>query len=405
MKITNILRFHSMRVQLLSGLLIMLGSGQPLAVRAIQGRTVTHQKSQNDFARGVQLQQSGDLEGARQAYEAALKWAPRRVDALSNLGLVFSRMGQYEQAIRLYLKALAIDPQLQLVRYQLAATCFQAQKYEASMEELKKVLLAQAANPQARHLLAICLLKLNRLDEGIAELEQVQVAHPENLAMASTLGSAYITNQQLEKAAVLIEKTFNQPTTAEAYLVRGSYNIALADYRNAIEELSHAKELNPKLPTVRSQLGYAYWYVGDRGQGRQEFQAELEDNPQDFNANAFLGWLYREDGRLEEAAVLLKRAQQLKPDDSGILLQLAGLAQSRGLKGEALNLLERVVEQKPDCTPAHVLLAQMYFRLKRTTEARREREIIDRLNAEEQSRQPSTHDRQDRYTGISVPPR
>ncbi len=32
-----------------------------------------------------------DLEGARAAYEAVLRAVPRRVDALSNLGVVFDR--------------------------------------------------------------------------------------------------------------------------------------------------------------------------------------------------------------------------------------------------------------------------------------------------------------------------
>lgn len=43
------------------------------------------------FTRGVALQQKGDLERARQAYEEALGLAPQRVDVLSNLGLVYSQ--------------------------------------------------------------------------------------------------------------------------------------------------------------------------------------------------------------------------------------------------------------------------------------------------------------------------
>ena len=45
----------------------------------------TVRQSEAQFARGVDLQQKGDLDGARQAYEAALKLIPRRIDALSNL--------------------------------------------------------------------------------------------------------------------------------------------------------------------------------------------------------------------------------------------------------------------------------------------------------------------------------
>jgi predicted Zn-dependent protease len=145
--------------------------------------------------------------------------------------------------------------------------------------------------------------------------------------------------------------------------------------------------------------------MGNTQLATPEFEAELADNPQDFSANACLSWLYQEDNRTEEAAVLLKRALELKPDDTGMLFQLAGVMQAQGQKDEAVGLLERVVKQKPDYTPAHVLLARLYFLLKRRSEAKEERAIIERLNLEEQNRQPSTADKQERYTGVTLPPR
>src|SRR5215472_8197205 len=66
--------------------------------------------SDAEFARGVKLQQAGDLAGACRAYEAALRLSPRRIDALSNLGLAYGGMHQYERAIRSFVKALEIDP-------------------------------------------------------------------------------------------------------------------------------------------------------------------------------------------------------------------------------------------------------------------------------------------------------
>src|ERR1700682_1721135 len=38
--------------------------------------------SEQAFARGVELQRHGDLEGARRAYEESLQMVPRRADAL-----------------------------------------------------------------------------------------------------------------------------------------------------------------------------------------------------------------------------------------------------------------------------------------------------------------------------------
>ena len=185
-------------------------------------------------------------------------------------------------------------------------------------------------------------------------------------------------------------------------MIKGSHRIAIADYPKAVEELTRAKELNQKLPTVRSQLGFAQLYLGNREVAAAELEAELRDNPMDFTANACLGWLYKEEGRTDAASALLKQAFAAKPEDSGVLFQLAGLAQSKGESGRAIALLEQVVQQKPDFIPAHVLLARLYYQAKRLSDAQRERKIIDQLNAEEQNRQPSARDGEARYSGSSV---
>ena len=328
-------------------------------------------QAQDYFDRGVRLQQRGELQPAREAYEAALRLAPGRVDALSNLGLVFARLGEHDRAAATFLQALELSPELHLVR----------------------------------HFRGLSLLKLNRLKEGIAELEVVCAAQPENLAAAYTLGSAYLTDGQLDQAGALIDRAFGTLDSAEAHLIKGAFHLATADYRAALATLLRAKELNPKLPGLRSQLGYAQAYLGNRTEAAAEFEAELKDNPLDFNANACLGWLYRSDGRLDEAGELLRRALGLQPENSSVLFQLALLAQARRQTQEATRLLEGIVKLKPDFTAAHVLLARLYYQAKRLDDARREREIIDRLNAEEQSRYPSAQDRHGRYGGTAAPPK
>src|SRR5690242_12535464 len=91
------------------------------------GRSWTQPSASDaEFARGVGLQQSGDLVGACRAYEAALKLSPRRIDALSNLGLAYGGMRQYDRAIQSFEKALAIEPKQPAVRFNLGLTYLQA---------------------------------------------------------------------------------------------------------------------------------------------------------------------------------------------------------------------------------------------------------------------------------------
>src|SRR6476619_6922172 len=74
---------------------------------------------EREFARAIQLHQSGDLEGAVSAYLAILATYPARVDVRSNLGAAYSALGRYEEAIEQYKRALIIDSSNHALRFNL----------------------------------------------------------------------------------------------------------------------------------------------------------------------------------------------------------------------------------------------------------------------------------------------
>ena len=345
--------------------------------------------SEQAFARGVELQQHGDLEGARRAYEESLQMVPRRADALSNLGVVYAHLGDYSSAIDSYKKAVEIDPHLYEVRLNLGIAYYQTRDFESAHRELSRVISSQPGNQQARLLNGLCLVALDRLKEATRELEAVYQADPHNLAAAYALATTYLGTGDTEKARKLADAVFSKVDSAESYLIFGSLRLAGKEFADAIKDFSAAVSLNPRLPLLHSQLGNAYFYSGDREQAKKEFTEELEINPRDFNANYRLGRLLREDGNVVDAAARLQTALQLRPDDTSTLYEKAQLLQSQSKTEMAVDCLEHVVRQAPDFTPAHVLLARLYYKLKRPGDAERERSIIARLNAEEQTRQPT----------------
>lgn len=364
---------------LVCGLGVLAGAGVAAQPAAAAG--------DRDYARGVELQQHGDLKGARDAYLAALKIAPQRVDAMSNLGLVYGRLGDYDRAIRTFEKALTLAPKQPVVEFNLALTYLQARQFENARREFAAIVALQPDNTSAHHLLGLALLELRKLPEGIAELEIAEKAAPGDIDLACTLASAYIQTKQLVQAKVLVEGVLSGSDTAPAHFIAGSYYMAIHDYRQSLDHLKRAKDLNPNLPDLETTLADAYALTGSQDLATVMFEKALHANPLDYTANAFLGWLYLDAHEASHARTYLERARQIKPDDPDLLFQLARLARMEDKHEEAAQLLERVVAAKPNDTAAHVLLAQTYIRLKRKADAARERAIVNRLNAEEQNRQ------------------
>ncbi len=342
--------------------------------------------AERDYARGVELQQAGKLEAARDAYEAALRISPQRIDALSNLGLVYAGLKDYGRSIDRFEKALRLAPGHPVVLFNLGITYLQSGRDEQARGALSQVVAAQGTNEAARQYLALALLRLGRVREGIAELERVHAAQPGNLDAACTLASAYIKGNELAKARSLIGTIRTTSDGAEAHLLVGSFLMATQQYKEALAELRRAQQINPSLPEVRSSLAMGYVMTGSRELAIQAFEANLRAHPQDFETLALLGWLYLEGGRASDAAPVLERAEKARPGDPDVLFQLARLARDNRDFAKAASLLERVVARRPDHTQAHVLLAQTYFRLNRREEGRRERKIADELTERDRAR-------------------
>jgi protein O-GlcNAc transferase len=371
--------------------------GLATAVALAQNPT---QRAQEFFARGVERQRKGDLAGARQAYEEAHRLAPRRVDVLSNLGLVFSQMREQDRAIQCFDDALKIDPNQPIVRFNLGLAYMQAGRFEPAQVEFNRVLKAQPTNLGAHRLRGLCLLKLGRLEDGIEELETVRHAKPEDLDLACTVASVYIKLKQLDKAEPIVHD-LEKLNSAEAHFIVGSYYLEKLDHRRAVKELTQTLEQNPRFPDAHAQLAYAYFFEFKWDLSVKMCEEELAIDPDDDNAVKLLGSLYRQRGRLEEAEALLDKAARQNPNDYEILYQIGLLDVAKDDYARAVDVLEKVTQLNPDFPPAHITLVRTYGKLKRSADAQREQVIVNRLNAERKN-QPTVRDKA-LYDAFKVP--
>ena len=81
------------------------------------------------FDAAVAAQQTGDLTTAEAQYLRFLEKEPRNLEALVNLGVVYTSMGRFDDAIRLYKTALEISYLSTPVRMNLALAYYKAGRY------------------------------------------------------------------------------------------------------------------------------------------------------------------------------------------------------------------------------------------------------------------------------------
>jgi Flp pilus assembly protein TadD len=116
--------------------------------------------------------------------------------------------------------------------------------------------------------------------------------------------------------------------SARDYLERGRALLEDGRLNDAIEQLSHATSLDPRLSQAHSLLAVAYDRKGLHDRAEDSYKHAIEVNESDPQALNNLGYSLYLNGNYRAAVDKLKRAARLAPSDARVLNNLA-LAQVR----------------------------------------------------------------------------
>jgi tetratricopeptide (TPR) repeat protein len=334
------------------------------------------------FAKAVTLHQAGDTLGALQYYQAVLELQPRRVEALSNLGAAYMKLGRLDEAIAHYKKALAVRPDMASVRLNLGLAFYKADRTDEAAPEFAAVLQATPKHPAATLLLADCRLRAGESQQVIDLLSPLEAELGDDRLFAYLLGTALLERNEVERGQRVIDRLFRAGDSAEGHVLLAVQYLGQGQALKAVPEMEKALALNPELPGVHALYARALRQNHDNAAAAVEYRKELERNPNDFESNLWLGILRTEANQLDEALEYLKRAGRLRPRDPSVAYGLGRVHLSAERFDEARTALEQLVEVSPDYSQGHVLLATAYYRLGLREKGDAQRAIVEKLRAE-----------------------
>ena len=152
------------------------------------------------------------------------------------------------------------------------------------------------------------------------------------------------------------------------------------DRIGATRELRAAVQANPKEPNVHFGLGYLLWTQGQIQEAAQQFQAELENDPEHTQAMLYLADSQIQMSRMDEARPLLEKLVKINPKSSMGHLDLGIVYADGGRNAEALAEFRAAIALKPDDVNAHYRLARLYRLMGKQVEAKAEFEKSRSLN-------------------------
>jgi tetratricopeptide (TPR) repeat protein len=276
-------------------------------------------------------------------------------------------------------------------RFKRALAYFRKRDFTNATQQFAALHEEVPDNARVAALLGDSYVHLRRYDQAIALLAPLEKAHGDNLDFEWAMGTALVGAGQLHEGVARVEKVAQQGHRAQAYLLAAEVYLKLTFYKRARTNADAAVRLDPNLPGVFTVSGIIDTFWGDKKEAESAFEKALQVNPDDAEAHLQLGVVFYTEQRLDSARKQLDRALDLEPSSVFALYELARVERTQGHLQAAARYLEKAVRAEPQWLAPHIELAAIYYLLKRPTDGAREREIVDRLMAEEQRREAKAH--------------
>jgi len=338
-----------------------------------------------DRQKALELEQQGNLAEAETAWTAASKVNPRNPEPYAHLALLKARGENYKDAIPLYRKALALDPNRPAVRLNLGLALFKtAQLKEAAIEFNALRKQAKPDSPEAQRLdvlIGMSYYGLAQYAKAVPYLQEAAKRDQQNSPLLLTLAHSCLWSKQLQCVMDAYHQILSlNAESAEADMLAGEALDEMKDNEGSTKMFRAAVAANPKEPNVHFGLGYLLWTQKQYPEALQQFQAELDNDPSHAQSLVYLGDCYLQLNNATEARPRLQKGLALDPSQWLASLDLGIIDSDAGRNEEALRELNQAAKIKPDDVNVHWRLGRLLRTMGRKQEAQLELDKARKLN-------------------------
>lgn len=239
------------------------------------------------------------------------------------------RDGRFKQAITLYRKAADRGADPIAVSFNIANSYYQMEKYpEAAASYRKAVDYSSGKFAPALFNMASVYFRLKQYPECIAAYHRALKLEPDNLSGWLYLGEAYSKTGDKVGALRAVEKAYTLDKSDVSIVYQLSEaNIAMDDFDRAIAVIRE---------------GYS-------------------NNPEEVDFLVYLGDVYRLEKKYEESAGAYREALAIRPDETATMYKLADVLVEDNKQFVAMDILNSVVQIKPDFSDAAIFLGNLAY--------------------------------------------
>jgi predicted O-linked N-acetylglucosamine transferase (SPINDLY family) len=223
----------------------------------------------------------------------------------------------------------------------------------------ERALRQHPADAEAQFAYGLCLLEEGDLKGGIAVMRRLLEAKPAHAGGHQALGKALAMSGDRRAAETHLRRALElAPGQADAWIELGAL-LAPSAPAEAEAALRQALARHPRHPGLWCNLGNLLSQRGRRAEALECWRKALAINPAQIEAELALALERRADGQFGEAAAMLERAVERRPDLAELHYNLGVTYYHARRPAEATAALNRALAANPGFRKASVQLAQV----------------------------------------------
>ncbi len=300
---------------------------------------------------------------AEKTFGEALEQNPKSVDAMLGLARMAALNQQWDKAIELTDKALAIDPNSSegwAIKGEIAR---QKGDLAAADSDFDKALSLQPLNPPALLGSAGVNLLLGNAGKANKAIDQLLKLNPDNpLANYLRAVSLYRDGDSDAAAETLQIVLRTAPNHLPSLQMMGAIDFARGNFEQAKQALSRVVAEMPDNIAAVKLLATTLLQLGDGEQAIDILRKASAKSPEDAQLLALLGSAYLRTGQNVEGIKSLERAVELDPQAAGVRTQLALGRLASGETSQAVKELETAVDLGKNVFQAELMLTLVHLR-------------------------------------------
>ncbi len=290
------------------------------------------------------------LAEARNVLQDAAARYPNDSEVWFHLGTAWARLDQHAEAVVQFARSLALEPNSPIAHDQYGLSLLAMGQVSEGAEQFREAAGLTPDRPEYGVHLAVAMRRMDRLDEAIELLLEIRGTAPDLIEAKCQLGIAYRWRGDLEKAEPLLDEVLRESP------IQGEALFELAQVYEQQRRTGKAIELGVRLLKTDWSYAPAHLLLGTALLARLAPEQRMR-------------LTLPERAEVTEKAVLhLKEASQLAPSAETLGALGNGLMRAQR-HGEAVEVLRRSIELRPDFAPAYVELGKARLEMGNTEEA------------------------------------